>query len=189
MSMESLIGYLSAITPLSTAFKEEMQASLRTENYKAHQIIHAAGQIENRLWYLETGFARTYYFDQSGKEHTLIFYLEKDLIFSYKGFWKEVADYYLEILEPSSLISLSYNSLSTLSKYEETKILMEAITRQRYQHDLFKNRIMTWTAEERYIEYRKENPEIFRKASVRLIASYLNMTRENLSRLISRDSG
>jgi CRP-like cAMP-binding protein len=189
MSVESLIGYLSAITPLSPPFKEEMQAGLQTENYKARQIIHAAGQTENRLWYLESGFARTYYFDQAGKEHTLIFYEEKELIFSYKGFWKESTDYYLEVLKPSSLISLSYEYLTGLFQLEETKILAQVFIRQRHQDDLFKSRMMTWTAEERYKQFRKIHPEIFGKTSVRLIASYLNMTRENLSRLISRDNG
>jgi hypothetical protein len=31
------------------------------------------------------------------------------------------------------------------------------------------------------------NPAIFREVSLRIIASYLNMTRENLSRLIAKN--
>jgi CRP-like cAMP-binding protein len=189
MSVESLIGYLSAITKLSTAFIGELRSGLDQEQYKPHQIIHAAGQVENRLWYIETGFARSYYFDQSGKEHTLSFYLENEIIFSYKGFWREATDYYLEVLTPTNLISLPYESLYRLmEQHAETRTLIDVFTRQRYYQELFKSRLMTWTAAERYYQFRKANPDIFKLASIRLIASFLNMTRENLSRLMGRET-
>ena len=189
MGVESLIGYLSAIAKLSTGFTGALRSGLEEEQYKPHQIIHAAGQVENRLWFIETGFARSYYFDQAGKEHTLSFYLEKEIIFSYKGFWREAADYYLEVLAPAVLISFSYDSLSQfIDQYSETRTLINVFTRQRYYQELFKSRLMTWTAEERYYQFRKAHPDIFKIASVRLIASYLNMTRENLSRLMSREA-
>lgn len=188
MSVMSLIGYLSSLAPLSSDFSEALKNRLEKEQYKPRQIIHAAGQVENRLWYMHTGFARSYYFDQTGKEHTLSFYIENEIIFSYKGFWKETTDYYLEILSPSTLVSLSYDALKTLmEQHEETRTLINSITRKRYHQELFKSRLMTWTAEERYYQFRKNNPQIFRLASVRLIASYLNMTRENLSRLMAKE--
>jgi CRP-like cAMP-binding protein len=185
----SLIDYLSNIISLSPGFKAKLEPALKPEYYKAHQIVHALGQLENRLWYLDHGFARTYYFDQEGKEHTLRFYGHHDLIFSYKGFWKEPADYYLEVLEPSTLISLSYESLFMLSSHEEIKILMPIFIRHQYEQEQFKCRMMTWTADERYKQLRQSQPDVFRKAPVRMIASFLNMTRENLSKLMSRDLG
>lgn len=189
MSGGSLIDYLSTITQLSSGFKEALKSQLEEEQYKPHQIIHAAGRIENRLWYLQSGFVRDYYFAPSGKEHTLNFYLENEMIFSYKGFWKETTDYYLEILSPSTLISLSYESLHLLlEQHEETRTLINIFIRKRYYQELFKSRLMTLTAEERYYQFRKNNPQIFRLASIRLIASYLNMTRENLSRLMGRET-
>lgn len=187
MSVQSLIDQLSTLTRLSPAFIEELKSGLEVEYYRPHQIIHAAGQTESRLWYIEIGFARTYYFDQTGKEHTLSFHLEKEIIFSYSGYWKETTDYYFEVLTTTTLISLPYEYLYKLEQHEATKILMKIFTRQRYYQDLFKSRLMTWAAEERYHQFRKANPDIFKFASIRLIASYLNMTRENLSRLMGRE--
>jgi CRP-like cAMP-binding protein len=189
MPVESLIGYLSTITNLTPAFIVALKELMEVEIYKSHQILHAAGQVENRLWYIDTGFARSYYFDQSGKEHTLKFFNEKEMLFSFQGFWRESSDYYIEILGPSELISLTYVNLSTLiQNFPETQILIQVFNRRHHHQELFKSRLMTWSAEERYYQFRKTNPDIFKKASIRLIASYLNMTRENLSRLMGRET-
>jgi CRP/FNR family transcriptional regulator, anaerobic regulatory protein len=189
MNTNQLLSHLGSVTDLSQAFKEALLSQLKEEKIKAHQIIHASGQVESRLWYLESGFARTYYFDGTGKEHTLVFYTTNDLIFFYKGFWREAADYYLEGITESNMISLSYDSLNTLlDRFPEAWKLVTIFTRKRYYLDSFKSRLMTWSAEERYAQFRKTSPEIFRLASIRLIASYLNMTRENLSRLMGRES-
>jgi CRP-like cAMP-binding protein len=184
----SFISFLANITDLSSGFTTELNLLLKEEKYKAHQIIHSAGQVENRFWYLENGFARTYYFDQTGKEHTLSFFTEKQLIFSYKGYWREATDYYLEIVTDSILISVNYEAVSVLlKKFEETKFLIHVFKRQLYYNDLNKSRLIALPAEERYIQFRKSNPEIFKIATVKLIASFLYMTRENLSRLIGKD--
>jgi CRP-like cAMP-binding protein len=187
MPVQSFLNFLAAITPLPPAYISDVERSLHTEHYKSRQIFHAAGQTENRLWFIEKGFARSYYFDPAGKEHTLVFYKENDLIFSYKGYWSEPTDYYLEALQPSSLISLAYGEMSKIFPLAETKALVQYFIRQRNQQDIFKSRIMGWSAEERYKQFRKVYPEIFRMASVRVIATYLNMTRENLSRLMGRN--
>jgi len=188
MSVNSLIGYLSTITNLTPSLTERLSSEMEVETYKSHQIIHSAGQVENRFWFIDSGFARTYYFDSTGKEHTVAFYDDQSMLFSYQGFWKQSTDYYIEILGSSVLISLTYDRLSNyLQDYSEVKTLVQYFVRFQHQQELFKSRLMTWSAEERYYQFRKIHPEIFRKATVRLIASYLNMTRENLSRLMGRE--
>ncbi|MBK0378542.1 Crp/Fnr family transcriptional regulator [Mucilaginibacter segetis] len=187
-SIDSLIAYLSGITDLSPAFTSRLHAVLKPEIYQPHQVFQAAGQRENRLWFVLQGFVRGYYFDPSGKEHTLSFHSENELIFSYEGFWQETADRYLEALQPTGVYSLSYEELaSLLPQFREAQLLKEVFVRHQYQQERFRKRLLTWSAEERYRQTRKLQPELFRKASVRLIATYLNMTRENLSRLMAKD--
>jgi CRP-like cAMP-binding protein len=187
MPVEKFIDFLAEKASVSDEFKKSLEETVKTENYHARQIIFAAGQVESRLWFLEKGFARSYYFDLAGKEHTTMFYDESDLIFSFNGYWREPSENYLEVLHPSSLISLAYDEMVKLLQLPETKTLIHYFARQRINQDQFTNRLMGQTAIERYRQYRKAFPGVFRKASVRLIASYLNMTRENLSRLIGRN--
>jgi len=188
MNIDSLIGHLATMVNISPAFREAIYANLKPEYYKARQIIHSTGQIENRLWFIETGFVRTYYFDHTGKEHTLKFYSDKEIIFSYQGFYQEGTDYYIEVVSPSELFSLTYERFASfIQSFAEARTITQIFLREYHHQEIFKNRLMNLPAEERYYQFRKAHPEIFKKASARVIASYLNMTRENLSRLITRD--
>ncbi|NNU34426.1 Crp/Fnr family transcriptional regulator [Mucilaginibacter sp. S1162] len=188
MGAESLISYLSTMVRLTENYREALLTSAKNEIYQPHQIIHADGQRENRLWFLEQGFVRSYYFDHTGREHTLAFYDNKELVFSYEGFWNEPSDRYLEALQPSVLVSLTYTELREhLLLFSEAVVLKNIFVRQYEHQERFRKRLLTWKADERYRQTRKLQPELFRKASVRLIASYLNMTRENLSRLMAKN--
>jgi CRP-like cAMP-binding protein len=189
MAALSFVGFLSSLTELSQALLSALNDSLKPELYRNHQVFHVGGQVENRLWYLEEGLVRAYYFDQAGKEHTLQFFSAGDVIFSWQGWYHEPADFYLEALETSKLVSLSYHSFADLSaRFAELKTIAQIIMRRRLQTDHFYNRLMRSGAEERYRRFRSDNPGIFRRVSVRLIATHLNMTRENLSKLITHDS-
>jgi len=188
MNPASLINLLSGITKLSPDFTKTLTDFLREEKYNVHQVIHTSGQLENRLWFVDSGFARTYYFDPGGKEHTLNFFTPNQLIFSYNGCWKEASDDYLEVVIETNLLSLTYESFYyLLENYQETTSLKHFFVRQRYYQDIYKSRLLTWSTEQRYLHFRRASPDIFKIASLRLIASYLNMTRENLSRLMGRE--
>jgi len=187
MSKITFVEYLNSVTPLSVLFKEELTANLHEEKYTARQILNAAGQTENRLWFVSEGFARSYYYDTSGKQHTLNFFKENDLIFSFDGFWRKPSDYYIETLRPAKLISLSYKDLNRLFKFIETGDLVKIFIIQQHKSEKFKSKLMDETLKDRCRHFRETHPEIFRKATVGLIASYLNVTREYLSRLISDD--
>jgi CRP-like cAMP-binding protein len=187
MDTESLISFLAGITPLSEDFKNEVINGIKPEFYKSHQIIQAEGQSENRLWYLRTGSARSYLYDEQGNEHTLKFWNENEIIFSYAGFWTVTAMEYIEILEDSYLDSFSYQNLDLLlSKYPETSVIIKSVVHKYIKKEYRYLVLLTFSAEERYRELKRSQPAIFKKAPLRMIASYLNISRETLSRIISK---
>jgi CRP-like cAMP-binding protein len=183
------ITYLSSLVQLNHDLTQELYHLLIPEIYHNRQIFHGAGQVENRLWFLEEGLVRSYYFDAAGKEHTLQFFNRGEVIFSVEGLYQERSDLYLEALEPVRVVSLSYPELFILyNRYSEVRHIARIIVRRRYQADHFYLRLMNLVAEERYRQFRKVSPEIFRRVSVKTIATHLNMTRENLSKLITHDN-
>ncbi|EHQ24763.1 Crp/Fnr family transcriptional regulator [Mucilaginibacter paludis] len=188
MSVAPLLHYLSELHDLSGPFTAELSISLHTERYKAHQIIVGEGQIENRLWFMSSGFARCYFLNEDGSEQTIRFWLPGDFIFSYQGYWKTPSDVYIEILDSSELLSLTYKKLDVLLKdFPETKVFTRAIILKQWRKDFRRTTLNALHSEERYRLLRKESPLVFKHAPLRMIASYLEMSRESLSRLISKE--
>lgn len=189
MLTTQLLHYLSGLTDLSSPLKEELSSFLHPEYYKPHQVILGEGQIENRLWYMGSGFARCYFHDGDGNEQTIRFWAPGDIIFSYQGYLKTPSDVYIEILETAELLSLTYKKLDALlNSYPETKVCMRACMLKQLRNDFRRTVLNTMNSEDRYRALRKESPLVFKYAPLRMIASYLEMSRESLSRLISRDN-
>lgn len=187
MGTERLLQKLSAMVSLSGQFQDTLSRYVRAEQYKAHQVLYATGQMDTRIAYIETGLARNYYFDSDGKEHTTRFWDEGQIIFSHEGFRIKPSIEYLEFLEAATLLTLTYTQLfEVLSHLEETGPIVNLIDQEFRETDMMRNRLLTMPAEDRYKQYRHLNPQIFRRVPLRFIASYLNLTREGLSRIMSR---
>jgi len=186
MQQEPIIDYLAGITDLSPGFTVDLLACLNRERYKAHQIIQSVDQTQMRFWYLFTGLARSYIFGDQEQEHTLMFWHPGEVIFSYAGFLKEPSTEYIELLTDSELYSCTYAQLQELmNKHREAIKIAGEINRRFLEKDHKRNQLHALKTKVRYQLFRKEHPEVFAQVPQLIIASYLHMTRENLSRIIS----
>jgi CRP-like cAMP-binding protein len=187
MNTQPLINLLTGITNISPAFEMALSERLEQEQYKPHQILHAAGQMENRLYFMETGFARNYFYDKDGHQHTVKFREPGDILFSYEGYYKVPSYFYTEIMEQSRLISLTYHDLHELDTiFAEVPILIKNLLIRFQKEEYQRQGLIALPNEERYLQVRKNNNSLFQRASSRIIASYLHMSRETLNRLIAR---
>ncbi|ASU32547.1 Crp/Fnr family transcriptional regulator [Mucilaginibacter xinganensis] len=187
MNKNNFVLYLSGIAPLSGPLKQELFELLHEENYKPRQILFSPGQQENRLCFIQNGFARNYYYDAFGNDQTVRFWHTGDILLSYQGYWGQPAYFYTEIMEATKLVSLKYDDLRMLLiKFPETAVLVKTIVSRYHQEENQKQRLISLSAEQRFREMRKNNRLVFQKAPLKIIASYLNMSRETLSRMISK---
>ncbi len=171
----------------SDNFKSGLAEKLHSEYYKAKQIVHGAGQIEGTLFLIESGFARSYYYDHKGQEHTVRFWSRGELIFSYEGYYRVPSFYYTEFMEASTVIALAYHDLVELQKqHSETFGLMKSALLKNRQEENERQSILTLPANERYESLLHSNHSIFQKSPAKFIASYLNMSRETLARLMGK---
>lgn len=178
---------LSEITTLSPAFRQALTNKLEPEKYKPLQILHAAGQMENRMYYLESGFARNYYYDHNGQEHTVRFWKPRTILFSYEGYYQVPSYFYTEIMEESESITLSYRQLYELDiLYPEVAVIIKHLLLNYQSEEFERQKLLALSNEERYRVLRKNDNILFQKAPLRLIASYLHMSRETLTRLTSK---
>jgi len=187
MVNDALNHLLNNAGQFSDQYISELQKLLHDEIYTSRQIIHAAGQVELTLYLIKSGFARCYYYDRDGIEHTVKFCSKGDLVFSHEGYYKVPSFYYTEFMETSHAIALSYTDLIDLQKkFPETSALVRYALMSNRKEEYERQNILTLTAIERYQRLMKHNPNIFQKSPVKYIASYLNMSRETLARLMGR---
>ena len=188
MNTEKLIKFITAHAELSPELITDLEGRLKEEYYKTHQILHAAGQQENRIYFLEKGLIRNYYYDHHGNEHTVRFWEANDILFSYQGYYAVPSYFYTEIIEASTLITLSYSSLHELdTKYTAISQLIKNLLLNYQQEEYEIQKLIALPPEERYITLRTKSPNLFKKVPARIIASYLHLTRETLTRYIGRN--
>lgn len=188
MDTDSFFYLLSNFASLSEAFMADAKALLRQEFYKNHQVILGQGNAIHKLWFLRSGFARAYFYDEDGQEHTVKFWRAPEMIFSSTGFYDIPSMEYIEILDDAELLTITYDQLNGLmQRHEEPLALITHFIQVELRKGFDRHRICSLPAEKRYRQFRRDHPEVFKKAPLRIIASYLHMTRESLSRIISRE--
>lgn len=120
------------------------------------------------------------------KDICINIYYENDIFSDYLSFLtQESSAIKTESIEDSLVWSISFESLQNLYKKANESILIGKaisdfmfIKKQSEQINL-----LTHTPTERYLKLLKEKPLIFQRAPLKIIASYLGITPESLSRI------
>lgn len=155
---------------------------------KKHFILQE-GEISKYSIFVEKGILRTYTIDEKGNEHTLQLASEgwwaADL-FSF--FTNEPSNFYIEALEDCELLLISKES------WDELMDQVPAF--ERYFRILIQNNLvstqrrlmgsLSQTAEEKYLNLAASYPYILQRVPQTIIASFLGITPETLSRIRSQ---
>lgn len=188
MENEELFKLLAGKYPLRAELKERLCEMIKREYYPKSQVILKPGQISNRAWFIEKGAAMGVIYREE-KKVPFWFWNEGQLMISLNSFFNQVpCESYIELLEPSVLLSISFeNTAEILKVFPETNEYVRKIMHE-YQK-MSEKRILEFAAyspEEHYLHLMKDSPALFRKASVESIAAYLGISRKTLNRIRNR---
>ena len=139
------------------------------------QMLQRAGELNTKVFSVETGLLRSYTIDENGKEH----------IFAFASEGWTIADL-CEVTDPCELfIDALEDSTITVIDKEERKKQVNINTAVKRIFVLQKRVIMLMSASalERYKHFLKTYPNIVQRVSQKMIASYLGVTPEALSRV------
>jgi len=147
------------------------------------------GEICSHLAFVSSGILKSFICDENGKERISLFAFEGWWISDFKSFiTQEKAVLNINAVENAELLLISYDD------YE--RLTLEIPIMDRYFRILYQNSLVTKdhrlmvsnksTAEEKYLALVKSNPEIFQRISHTLIASYLGLSPETVSRVRKR---
>jgi len=107
---------------------------LHREKFPRKTVLLKKGQVCRKLWFVERGFARAYYFKED-KEVTAWFMGDGDFIISVYCVFQQKPSYeVIELLEDASLISISYDDLQRMySNYSEFSAVWRILTEKYYE--------------------------------------------------------
>ena len=150
-----------------------------------------AGTIADEVFFVHTGLLRFYFNDPNdeGQERTGQFFDDGIVVTDAESFLAQVpATQNFEALEASSIVVLPRAVLET--GYEEDHAI-ERFGRLMLQEALIgsqrrASRLLTLQPEDRYRRFIETRPEIARRVPQYLVASYLGLTPESLSRIRRR---
>ncbi|MFD0763219.1 Crp/Fnr family transcriptional regulator [Mucilaginibacter lutimaris] len=191
MNAELLIQTLNFISPLSGALDKRFRENLIEEKLPRRHLLLEEGRVNNKIYFINKGFARAFYYTREGKECTSWFMGKGELMISVYSFYTQTpAAENIELLEDSELLSMTWSQLQSIyADFPEYNFTGRIVTEKYYQ--LSEERavlLRTLTARERYEKLLSTHPDILRQASQGQIASYLGISPETLSRVRSGKS-
>lgn len=158
-------------------------ASVRV--FKKRQLLIAPGNINRKTHFVRKGLITAYYIDPKGQEHLIQFATEGWWISDLKSFVTgEPAVFYVEAQEDSEVYEFNYDLLETLfGQIPALEKYFLKITQRAFL--AFQERTLqslSLPAIERYREFNLKYPHADARLPQKLIASYIGVTPEFLSR-------
>lgn len=183
--MERFFQTIAQFTNLSDKSKQELSACLKKMELPRGYIIVRQDTVCDFVYFIDYGLTRTYYL-KDGKDVTDWISDENTFACSIISFITRKPDRrIIELLEPSLLYALHYNNLEKLSrKHHDIENFYRHIVsfglvqlQQKFDDQHFS------TALQRYQQLMKNHPSFIQRVPLGMIASYLGITQETLSRI------
>ncbi|MFV0483081.1 MAG: Crp/Fnr family transcriptional regulator [Bacteroidales bacterium] len=183
--------YINQIVSLNPNNQKKLLAFFQREEYKKGEFLFLQGEICRKVFIIEKGLARIFYYSEDGKDVTAWFSDEQTPATSTDSFFhKKESHNNCEILEDSIVYSISFDNLESLlnQNHDFAKIAFHFLSKVTVAIIDFSANLKFHTAKERYNHLMQNQPQIFQRVPQVQIASYLGITPETLSRLRARNN-
>lgn len=184
--MENIETYLSEILEIPKEEVSHCSNFYEPKKVVKNEFLLQEGDVCNATYFVEKGLLRMYSIDKNGKEHIIQFAPEKWLISDRSSlYFNEKSKYYIEAVEDSEVLLLKNDFLSNISLSFPNSAGNNDLLLQKHIRNLQNrvNSLLAETAEERYMNFIKMYPDILLRVPQWMVASYLGITPESLSRV------
>ena len=186
MNIQPLIEHFANYLPLDPEEIEDVKNRFHQKNVRKRQLILQEGDVCKHYTFVVEGCFKMYKVDERGREHNLQFAVENNWIADIGSFHSEKpSELSIEALEQSVILQIKKPDLLYLytnyPKFDRNfRVLIEDAFVD-LQKRVLQN--ISSTAEERYLDFLENFPELFNRISNVQIASYIGVTPEFLSKV------
>jgi len=188
---DSLIRYFNSYTsvPLSESDIDLITSVFAPKKFKKKQYFLQEGEISKYGAFVVRGAMRRYMVDDKGEEHIVQLMIENWWASDYESYIKGTpSKYFIDAWEETETLLTTMDNINKL--IEKIPLLLQWTKKLDENHFVAtQNRLsaaISLSAEERYYKLEKAHPQFLRRFPQRIIASYLGINRETLSRIRSR---
>lgn len=188
---EVLLSHIENKVDITDEQKNQVKSFFTLKKLRKKQYLLQEGDICKSLSFVSKGLLKSYFLDEKGNEHINMF--------AFEGWW--ISDFNSFINQEKSVLNIDAIEetevlIITLENYE--KMMLEVPLMDRYFRILYQNSLVTkdyrlivsnsYTAEEKYLQLAQKSPEMIKRVPHNLIASYLGLAPETVSRIRKKNS-
>jgi CRP-like cAMP-binding protein len=165
---------------------KEIEHLVYSLKIKKGTIVLKETQICDRAFFVNKGLLRSYTVDEMGKEHIIQFASENWWIADRSSFYfDEPADLFIDAIEDTEVVYIKKEFLKKAEILFENFTAFNTINLQNTIRQMQKriDYLLAATAEKRYLDFIETHREITFRLPLQMIASYLGITPESLSRV------
>ncbi|MFK7049859.1 Crp/Fnr family transcriptional regulator [Flavobacterium columnare] len=183
----NLIEELKKHIKVDNEIERFLRDECKTKTFKKGEILSQQNHFNHTVFFVNEGLIRMFYFE-NGKDITADFYDEGrttaniDTLFENKP-----TRYNIEALENSVITTYNYEKLqelcmNSIAAANFSRYLLSKLTLQMSKRI---SSLQYMTAKEKYIQLLEENRNIIQRVPLGMIASFLGISQETLSRIRS----
>jgi CRP-like cAMP-binding protein len=178
--------HIESITPLTDGEFDYILSHFTTRKIKKHQFLLQQGDPVTNDYWVVSGLLKAYHANEEGREHILQFAMENWWVTDYQAYFNQtLSSLYIDCIEDAEVLCLSlYNrekicaELHKMEHFFRKKSNAGYVALQRRILSLLNN-----NTKERYEQLLHQYPILLQRVPKTLIAAYLGVSRETLSRL------
>lgn len=170
--------------PLDKA--EKLLSIGRARSVNAHEYYLRAGEVPKSFAFVLSGLFRYVYINEKGDEFTKGLIMEQDFISSYSAMQSQSpSHFFIEAMEDAEIFDIPRQKWLVLLETDIFwyKFLLKSIEKGFSKKEKRERDLLLLQAETRYLDFLAEYPGIEKRISQAIIASYLGIKPESLSRI------
>lgn len=184
--IDSLITHIKMFAPLRDSDIKLLTENIIPINLCKKEILHTPDKVATSKYFVSKGCLRSYFINGKGVEQILQFAIENWWIADYESLERKTpSSLFIDTVEDSQILALSrakeqelFDKIPSLDRY--FRIILE---RERTAHLMKLRYTYEFSREEAYVHLLQHFPQFIERIPDYMIASFLNLTPEYLSRI------